>query len=214
MQLYLDTADPDAIKAFLKTGLFSGVTSNPVVLQAAGLGPDTAHRYYDCCRDAGAREIFLQSFGRTPGELVEQALRYREFGPEIVIKVVSSRTGAEAAASLHAHGVPVVMTAVHSSKQTLTAMAARATYVTPYLSEMNRAGLDGLAEISAMQRILAASQSETNMVLAGVSDTATVVRYAQEGVRFVTITPDLANALLDDDLTNQMATMFNEVSGV
>lgn len=212
MRLYLDTADAAAIAEFLGTGLFAGVTCNPVILRAAGLGPATVIDFYSRCKDAGAQEIFLQSFGQTAEEVVKQGLKYRELGPEIVVKVVASRTGAVAAATLRAQDVPVLMTAVHSAKQTLIAIAAKATYVTPYLSEMNRAGKDGLAEITAMQRILTAADTQTHLVMAGVSDTTTLVRYAQEGVHYATLTPDIAAMLLDERLSDAMENMFNKIS--
>lgn len=212
MRLYIDTADLDAVTEFMGTGLFGGVTCNPVILKAGGFGPATAGDFFNRCRDAGAKEVFLQSFGRTADEVVEQGLKYSEFGPELVVKVVSSRNGAIAATQLRAHGARVLLTAVHNAKQTLVAIAANANFVTPYLSEINRAGHDGLAEASAMQRILTASDTSTELVMAGVSDTNALVRFAEEGVRYATMTPDIAGVLLDEPLSNAMEDMFNEVS--
>ena len=214
MRLYIDTADSGAIAEFLSTGLFSGVTTNPVILRAAGLGPEMAGEFYARCREAGAEEIFLQSFGRTAEEIVAQGLKYRSFGPEVVVKVVGSRTGAVAVAALRSQGVPALMTAVHSARQAITAMAAKATYVTPYLSEMDRAGKDGYAEMLAVHRILTAANTPTKLVLAGVHDTHTVVRCAQEGVGFATLPPDIAGPFIEESLSDEMEAMFNLASGV
>ena len=214
MRLYIDSSDAGAIAEFLGTGLFSGVTCNPVILRAGGFGPDTAGDFYDICRKAGAEEVFLQSFGRTPEQIVAQGLKYRALGPEIVVKVVGTRIGAAAVAALRSRGVPVLMTAAHSAKQAITAMAARATYVTPYFSEMNAAGKDGLTEMLAMHQILCAADTDTKFVLAGVHDTHTVVRCAQEGIGFATLTPTLAGQFLEEGPTEEMEKMFNEASGI
>lgn len=212
MKLYLDTADPDHISRHLGSGLFRGVTCNPVILKAAGLGPGTARQYYRCAAELGASEIFLQTFGKTVDDQIEQALRYCEYGPEIVIKVVASRTGLTVCRRLRQRDVPVLLTAVHDAKQTITAMAADATYITPYLSEMYRAGRDGLEHVGLIQRILGAADTRTRLVMAGLADVPTLVRIAEMGVGFVTVTPDLADALLSEALTEDMAALFEEAS--
>ena len=212
MKIYLDTADVAQIERLLATNLFSGVTSNPAILKSAGLGPSTAQKFYACAVAAGAKEIFLQTFGQSADEQVQQALRYRTLGPEVVIKVVSTRIGATVCASLEQQGVPVLLTAVHDAKQTITAMAAGATYVTPYLSEMYRAGLDGWGQIVTMQRILRAAETKTRLLMAGFHDIATLVKMAEEGVRFATMTPDIADALFAQEQTEAMGSYFEQLS--
>src|SRR5215471_13348286 len=169
MKIYLDTADVAQIERLLATKLFSGVTSNPAILKAAGLGPSTA-KLYACATTAGAKEVFLQTFGQSVDEQVQQALRYRTLGPEVVIKVVCTEIGATVCAKLEQQGVPVLLTAVHDAKQTITAMAAGATYVTPYLSEIYRAGRDGWEHVVTMQRILRAAETKTRLLMAGFHD--------------------------------------------
>jgi transaldolase len=212
MKIYLDTADAGEIGRLLATHLFSGVTSNPAILKAAGLGPNTARSFFACAVAAGAKEVFLQTFGQSVDEQVQQALRYRILGPEVVIKVVSTKIGATVCANLEQQGVPVLLTAVHDAKQTITAMAAGATYVTPYLSEMYRSGRDGWEEVVTMQRILRAAETKTRMLMAGFHDIATLVKVAEEGVRFVTMTPDIADNLFAQRETEAMEAYFGQVS--
>jgi transaldolase len=212
MPLYLDTADRAAIERFLSTGLFTGVTTNPIILRTAGLDPSRAGEVYRCAVDAGAREVFFQTFGGLVEDQVEQGLRYRELGPEVVIKVVASPVGATACAALSKKGVPTLLTALHSARQTLIAIAAGAQYIAAYLPEMNAAGMDALAEISTMQQILTASGAGTKLMLAGVGDTATVVRLAVEGVTCVTMRPSLADQMLTNELTMKAAEMFEAAS--
>jgi transaldolase len=212
MKLYLDTADAGQIARHLASGLYSGVTSNPVILKAAGLGPETAREFYRCAAAAGAREVFLQTFGDTAEAQTDRALTYRAFGPEVVVKVVCSRMGLAVCARLEAQGVPVLLTAVHDAKQTIGAMAAGATYVTPYLSEMYRAGKDGTEQVLTMLRILHASDGRTRLLMAGLHDIATMVRLAEAGMDHLTMTPDLADALFAQAETEAMAAFFEQVS--
>ena len=126
MRLYLDTADRSAIESLLSTGLFTGVTTNPIILKTAGLDASRAGDVYRCAVTAGAREVFFQTFGGSVRDQIEQGLRYRELGPEVIVKVVASRIGATACAALSAQGVPTLLTALHSAKQALIAIAAGA----------------------------------------------------------------------------------------
>jgi TalC/MipB family fructose-6-phosphate aldolase len=212
MKVYLDTADTKQIERLLATKLFSGVTSNPAILKAAGLRPSTAQKFYSCAVAAGAKEVFLQTFGQSVDEQIQQALRYQTLGPEVVIKVVCSKMGAIVCANLEEQGVPVLLTAVHDAKQTITAMTAGATYVTPYLSEMYRAGRDGWEQVVTMQRILRAAETKTRLLMAGFQDIATLVKIAEQGVRFVTMTPDIADTLFAQEQTEAMESYFEQVS--
>lgn len=212
MKLYLDTADARLIERHLATGLFTGVTCNPVILKAAGLGPATAGKFYDCAVAAGAQQVFLQTFGATVEDQLSQALRYRELGPEIVVKVVCSATGAAVGARLERQGIPVLLTAVHDAKQTITALAAGATFVTPYLSEIYAAGRDGTAQVLSMLRILRASQGKTKLLMAGLHDIATMVRLAEAGMDYLTITPALADRLFAQPETEAAAAFFEQAS--
>lgn len=212
MKLYLDTADPAETNRFLGTGLFEGVTCNPVILRAAGLGPSTAVQYHRTAVAAGARRVFLQTFGEGVDALVAQGLRYRDLGPEVVVKVVATQEGAAACAALRRLDVPVLLTAVHHAKQAITAVAAEATFVTPYLSEMYVAGFDAVDHVSAIQRIVRAPHSCTELLLAGVLSISTMVRYAEEGVEHMTISPDFARALFAEQHTEAMAELFDRAT--
>lgn len=212
MKLYLDTADPIQIDRHLSSGLFSGVTCNPIILKAAGLTPDTAGELYDRAVGAGAQEVFLQTFGATAKAQIDQAMRYRDLGPEIVVKVVCSTMGATVAARLEKQGIPALLTAVHDAKQTLTAMAANATYVTPYLSEMYATGRDGTAQVVSMLRILRAATTRTKLVMAGFHDVPTIVRLAEAGMELLTITPAVADMLFAQPETEAMGQFFDQAS--
>ncbi|MFV0334152.1 MAG: transaldolase family protein [Tropicimonas sp.] len=214
MKLYLDTADAKQIERHLATGLFSGVTCNPVILKAAGLTPDTAHVLYNQATAAGAEQVFLQTFGATFEDQLAQGLRYRELGPEVVVKVVCTGTGLAVARRLESQGVTTLLTAIHDAKQTLSAMAAGATYVAPYLSEMYASGRDGIAQVLSMLKMLKAEHSRTTLVMAGFHDIPTMVTLAEAGMEYLTITPAIADTLFAQPETEAMAAFFDQASGV
>jgi len=210
VRLFLDTAERDVAVDLLGTGLFEGLTTNPTILQRAGLGVAAAADVHRWAVDAGAREVFLQSWGREVDVLVERGLRLRELGDEVVVKLVASREGTAACARLAARGVRTLLTAVYAPGQAVLAAAAGATYVAPYLGRLDAAGRDGHAEVVTMHELLRATGSPTEVLVASLRDVASVVRLARAGVGAFTVAPAVAEAFFTEQLTATAVTAFED----
>jgi transaldolase len=213
MRLYLDTADRAAAEELLATELFAGLTTNPTILQRSGLGVAAAPDIYKWATAAGAREVFFQSWGLEPGELIERGLRLRELGDEVVVKLVASRAGSAACAALARQGVPTLLTAVYAPGQAIVAAAAGATYIAPYLGRLNDGGRDGIAEVVTMQQVLAATGSATKVLLASIRSVSDMVTLAQHGVDCFTMAPAVAHDFFTDPTTAAAADTFEEAVG-
>jgi TalC/MipB family fructose-6-phosphate aldolase len=212
VRLYLDTADRAAAEDLLRTGLFAGLTTNPTILQRSGLGVADAPEVYQWAVAAGAREVFFQAWGEDAETLVERGERLRELGPEVVVKVPASRAGAAACARLAAHGAPTLLTAVYAPGQVLVAAAAGATYIAPYLGRLNDAGRDGIAEVTAMQEVLAATGASTKILLASIRDVPSMVALARRGIDCFTIGPPVAEAFFAEHLTAAAVAAFEDAA--
>ena len=210
MRLYLDTADRRSAEDLLSTGLFTGVTTNPTVLQRSGLGVADAPDIYRWAVEAGAKEVFFQAWGEDRSVLVERGRALRELGPEVVVKLVASKEGASACARLAADGVPTLLTAVYAPGQALVAAAAGATYLAPYLGRLDDAGRDGLADVVAMQDALRATGSPTKVLLASIRDIASMVTLAGRGVDCFTMGPAVAEDFFTDELTAAAVAAFED----
>jgi len=201
VRLYLDTADREAAKDLLSTGLFTGVTTNPTVLQRSGLGVGDAPDIYEWAVAAGSREVFFQVWGENTATLVERGEELRSLGDEVVVKVVASRAGSAACAQLSARGIPTLLTAVYAPGQAIVAAAAGATYIAPYLGRLNDAGRDGIAEVTAMHEVLRATGSATKVLLASIRDVTSMVTLARRGLDCFTMAPDVAERFFAERLT-------------
>jgi TalC/MipB family fructose-6-phosphate aldolase len=201
VRLYLDTADRAAAEDLLSTGLFTGLTTNPTVLQRSGLGVGDAPDIYEWAVAAGAKEVFFQAWGEDAATLVERGEELRSLGDEVVVKVVASRAGSAACAQLSARGVPTLLTAVYAPGQAIVAAAAGATYIAPYLGRLNDAGRDGIAEVTAMNEVLRATGSTTKILLASIRDVQSVVTLARRGVDCFTMGPEVAEGFFAERLT-------------
>ena len=203
MKLYLDTAERALAEPLLATGLFAGLTTNPTILARAGLGMAAIPEVYRWATKAGAREVFFQAWGSAPAV---KGRELRELGPEVVVKVVASKEGAAACATLAAEGIPTLLTAVYSPGQAMIAAAAGATYIAPYLGRMNDNGRDGMGDVIAMQEVLAGSP--TKILLASIRDVPSMVTLARHGVDCFTFGPAIAEQFFADELTAEAVKSF------
>jgi TalC/MipB family fructose-6-phosphate aldolase len=211
MRLYLDTADRSAAEPLLATGLFAGLTTNPTILDRAGLGVGDIPRVYAWAHEAGAAEIFFQTWGPDTATLVDRGRRLRDLGPDVVVKVAASQEGAAACATLAAEGIPTLLTAVYAPGQAVLAAAAGATYIAPYLGKLEDAGRDGIGIVTAMQEVLAATGSTTRILLASIRDVASVVTLARRGVECFTMATPVAATFFEEQLTDEAISKFDEL---
>jgi TalC/MipB family fructose-6-phosphate aldolase len=210
VRLYLDTADRAAAEALLATGLFTGVTTNPTILQRASKGVADVGEIYRWAIEAGAKEVFFQAWGEEPATLIERGQRLRDLGPEVVVKFVATRAGATACAALAAEGAPTLLTAIYDPSQAIIAAAAGASYIAPYLGRLNDAGRDGTAEVLAMHEVLAATRSTTKILLASIRSVPDMVALARRGVDCFTMAPSVAEQFFTDPTTAEAARTFED----
>jgi TalC/MipB family fructose-6-phosphate aldolase len=211
MRLYLDTADRAAAEPLLATGLFAGLTTNPTILDRAGLSVRDIDDVYGWARAAGAKEIFFQAWGDDADTMVERGRRLRALGPDVVVKVPASLAGAAACATLASEGIPTLLTAVYAPGQVMIAAAAGASYVAPYLGKLDDAGRNGIATVTAMQEVLQATGSDTKILLASVRDVPSMVALARRGVECFTMAAPVVEAFFDEELTASAVAVFDDV---
>ncbi len=210
MTLFLDSADRAELEPLLATGLFGGVTTNPLLLARAGLTPSDVPALHDWLVAAGARTVFAQTLGTHVDEIVADGRRLRGLGDRVVVKIPATRAGLAATRRLADEGVPLLVTAVHHAAQALLAAAAGARYVAPYLGRMTAAGRDGPAHVIAMQQIL--TGTETEVLAASVKSVDDLAQLAAGGVPMFTVGAGLAAAMLDEQLTDSAAAEFERVA--
>ncbi len=210
VRLFLDSADRGAWERWLPSGLFFGITTNPTILDAAGLAcrmPVIA----DIARDAfshGIEELQVQTWGTDTAPLVRNGLALAALSPRIVVKVPVTFEGVRAVAALHREGVRTTLTAVYAPHQALTAAAAGADYVAPYFGRMGDLGRDALAGIIAMRSILAASGRPTRLLVASIRSAADLADLAAAGLDTFTFGTRVAEGLFADTDTIKAAAAF------
>lgn len=210
LRLYLDTADVTQWREWMPSGLFYGLTTNPLLLQRAGV-PCNLETLAEMARtgfDLGAREIHMQVWGTSAETMLAVGRQLAALDDRIAVKVPITRAGCACARQLIAEGARVTLTGVYAAYQVLTAIAIGAHYAAPYLGRMNEAGRDGFAEILTMHAMTRELGSSLDLLVASLRQVEDVARLARHGVNVFTVAPAIAEALFGDPLTAQAAADF------
>ena len=130
---------------WMPSGLFYGLTTNPLLLQRADVACDldtlTTLAYTGF--DLGAQEIHLQVWGTTVDVMLAVGRQLAAIDARVAVKVPITREGCVCAQQLIAEGSRVTLTGVYAAYQIVTAMVLGANYAAPYLGRMNEADRDG-----------------------------------------------------------------------
>ena len=208
LRLLLDSADPLVWDQWLPLRLFRGVTTNPTLLHRAEQ-PCSIDNLKELTQRAlahGVQELHLQAWG---ADLLTCGRVLADLAPERVwVKLPITRAGIEAAQRLQQDGCRVTFTACYEPQQVLTAAALGVDYIAPYLGRISDQGRDGHAEIITMQRCLQALGSTTRLLVASLRSASDLPRLAAEGVDTFTISPAIAEDLLQVEATEAAALQF------
>lgn len=212
LDIYIDSADRALAEPLLRSGCFSGLTTNPTLLQAAGVGRQDLGELVNWAVDAGARKVFLQSWGATAEMLVTHGREMRTLGDRVVVKVPVTEAGIRAASILESEGTPVLVTAVYNSAQVLPAMAVDASYIAPYFGRMCDAGRNGLKEIGRMQQAISAAGSTTRILVASLREPSDALALTALGVSDLTMAPAAWSKFFTDPLTEAAVEVFERAA--
>jgi transaldolase len=202
--LYLDSADLTELKACLPHPVVHGVTTNPTLLQRAGVGRAEVPGLLKRCIELGARQVQAQVYSGEVDAMLEdaQALLPQFDSGQLVIKIPATRQGLDAGARLIAQGVSVTFTAVYAPEQAHFAVQLGAAYAAPYLGRLDDSGINGLALIGQMQSLVARrTSSGTRLLVASIRSREAYLSLLGLGVGAITIPPRLFAELLDHPAT-------------
>jgi transaldolase len=199
LSLYLDTADVTQWRTWLPTGMFYGITCNPILLARAGV-PCNLTALEAIAQEAirlDAQEVQLQAWGTSVDQLHQVGQALASFDQRIVVKLPATPIGTTAAAALIREGIPVTLTAIYAVRQVLIAAAIGASYAAPYLGRISDLGMDGRLTLVAMQQALNGVGSSTRLLSASIRDIEDISLLAAQGVNTFTFSEAIAQAFFN-----------------
>lgn len=207
MELYVDTADVEAVREYVAMGVVDGVTTNPSIVADDG-------RSYREVVGALDREldgpVFAQVVAESADGMVEEATAYQEWGDEVVAKIPATRDGFEALHRLREADVPAGATVVFSVEQAMLAAKNDATFVAPYVGRIEDAGDDGVGTVERIQAAFDAYGFSTDVLAASIRTTRQATACYAVGVDSITMGPDVLSAHVSTPETEASLAGFAE----
>ena len=208
MQIFLDTADYNAIAERYQTGLVSGITTNPTLVRKSGV--DYCEFIRTLSRDFAFESISAEVDGETADEMLENAQQYIKIGSEVTIKLPLTKEGLIACKTLSAIGVKTNVTLCFSAAQAVMTSLAGATYISPFVGRMNDNSFSGVELVRAISGLYCAQGSQTKVLAASLRDVHHVSRCLLYGAKVVTLPPAVFDKMYNHVLTDAGLNIFKE----
>lgn len=195
-------------------GLFSGITTNPLLAQRAGLtyGAIDWRDMFAAARDVGAAQLHVQVQGDPSGfaRFAERIYAIgSETGVEAVIKIPMVEAALRVVPQIKSLQGKILLTACYSAKQAIIADVLEADFIAPYLGRMREQGTDDIAQLQIMNTV---TQAGPCRVMAASLRSAThLVEVAQVGTPVATISPAVVRDMLADEQTQAAWAQFEAV---
>ncbi len=206
MRLFLDAASTDCWTDLAGTGLFSGITTNPLLIQRAGLKTsiETYRTLYDQAMKLDYPCIQLQVFG---GDWLQCAQSIASIGPEVLIKIPANIEGLKVASKL---SLPhrTTLTAVYSVGQVIAAEALQVAYTAPYYARL-RDAIENADELFDRMQDIA---FETVLLVASLQSKAQFLDLAAHGFSTFALPEPIARAFFESTLADKAIADFEEAA--
>lgn len=200
MRLYLDTADSDEVREGARTGVISGVTTNPSLMAKSG-GSDYRQRVVEICEIVNG-PVSAECVSRDVPGLLEEAREISGWHVNVVVKIPINAEGLQATSQLAKEGIKVNMTLVFSANQALLAALAGATYVSPFVGRLDDAGHDGMEVVRDSVEIFDRYHLPAQVLAASLRHPRHVIAAAKAGAHIATMPYGVFSAMMKHPLTD------------
>ena len=199
MQLFIDTADIEAIKKANVMGFISGVTTNPSLIAKEGKDFHATIKEIASIVDG---PISAEVLADDAEGMVEQGKVLAALDPHVVVKIPMTGEGMKAVAALHKLGIRTNVTLVFSANQALLAARAGASFVSPFVGRVEDIGWDGIALIETISDMFRIHGIETKIIAASIRKPQHIMQCALAGADIATCPFKVLEAALHHPLTD------------
>ena len=207
MEIYIDTAEIDAIKKYWDMGIIDGVTTNPTLIARSGrVFSEVVAEIAEIVKGP----ISVEAVSNTAEELVEESKKLAEYGEHIVIKIPMTAAGLKATKELTKLGIKTNVTLIFSPNQALLAAKAGATYVSIFVGRLDDKGHEGMDVVWETSQILQNYELDSKIITASIRHPRHVVEAAKAGSHVATIPPAILDKMTQHPLTDDGLRRFAE----
>ena len=188
MKLFLDTANIQEIRDGARMGVISGVTTNPSLASAEGIG--SAESYKAAVReiaDIVDGPISVEVISLDAPGMVAEGRDIADWIPNPWVKIPSTLEGFEAISILSSEGIKINQTLCFSVNQALLGAQAGSTAVSPFIGRLDDIGLKGIDLISDIVAVYEKHAIQTEVLAASIRHTLHCTLAAQAGAHITTV---------------------------
>ncbi len=209
MKIFLDTADFGAIIERARTGIISGVTTNPTLVRKQGV--DYRDLIAQLCDESFAFEsVSAEVNGHTAEELLEDAENYIGLGEAVTIKLPLHMEGLIACRDLASRGIKTNVTLCFSVAQAAVTSLSGATYISPFVGRLNDNSVSGVELIRAISGLYCTQGQRTKILAASLRDVHHVSRCLLYGASVVTLPVGVFDKMYKHVLTDVGLDIFEQ----
>lgn len=207
MKIFLDTANIQAIKKWVDTGLIDGVTTNPSHLSKEG--GDPKKQVLDICALLPEGEISIEVTEKEPEAVYKQAKAIAALANNVVVKVPCAPMYYPVIKRLVNDGINLNITLVFSLMQGLMMAKMGVTMISPFVGRLEDSGQDGIELLYEMCDMLDEYDFETQVLAASLRSEKHFHQAILAGVDIVTLPVSVFEQSMEHVLTAQGIEKFD-----
>jgi len=199
-KLFADTSDLNELKSLLGLGIFSGITTNPLIV-AREAGKANPSSYYEKIAVSFPNIPVSISLLDEPIEmLIKHAEEYASIAPNVVVKVPMFENGKALIIirELVTRGIKVNCTALMKKEQTLLTLLAGKTdkspgpsYISLFFGRIKDFGSNPINEIKRSRDMIDKICPNTEIITGSIRDGSAVFEAIDAGAHIVTVPPKI-----------------------
>ncbi|MCA9374439.1 fructose-6-phosphate aldolase [Candidatus Peregrinibacteria bacterium] len=199
MQLFLDTANIEAIKKYAAWGTVDGITTNPSLIAKEGVSLESRIKEITEVVDGPiSSEVVATDYEG----MIKEGREYAKWHKNIYVKVPLTEDGLRACKTLSSEGIPVNVTLIFSAGQALLAAKAGAALISPFIGRLDDISQDGMELIAEIVTMLSNYSYDAKVLVASVRHPRHVIDAAQIGADICTMPPEVFDKLIKHPLTD------------
>ena len=206
MKIFLDSADVEAIKKAVETGLVEGVTTNPSHVLKSGR---PLRRVVEEICAIVKGPVSAEAMAEDAPGMIREAVDISKIAPNVIVKIPMTVEGMKAVPALEAEkGVRCNVTMVFSPTQALLAMKAGASFVSIVLSRLDAIGNESELLIADTMTIKHNYGFPSEVITASLKTQNHLLASLRHGADIATMPPDLFFQMFRHALTTEGLDQF------
>ena len=209
MKLFLDTANIQEIRDGARLGVITGVTTNPSLASAEGIGDRESYK-------AAVREIAdiidgpisVEVVSLNAEGMVAEGRDIADWIPNPWVKIPSTLQGIEAISVLAGEGIKINQTLCFSVNQALLGAQAGSTVVSPFIGRLDDIGYEGIDLIGEIASLFKHYSVQTQVLAASIRHPLHCTLAAKAGADISTVPYKILLQMVQHPLTDSGVARF------